>query len=419
MPTPDSTGLNLRINSERLWESLMEMAQIGATPKGGVNRLTLTDLDRESRTLFQKWCEKAGMTVTVDRMGTMFARRKGADDSLPPVMIGSHLDSQPTGGKFDGALGVLAALELVRTLNDLSITTRHPVEIVNWTNEEGSRFAPAMVASGVFAGAFDLDYGLGRTDVEGKTLGEELKRIGFAGDRPVGGRPVHAFLELHIEQGPILEEEGIDIGVVTHANGQRWYEVTITGVESHAGPTPMARRKDALVGAARVIELVNKVGFDHDPAACATCGMIEVSPNSRNVIPGRVFLTIDLRHPNEEKLASMDAALQAGVKAIAEKSGVTMDLVPIWKSPVTEFNATCVTAVRDAAKALGFSHRDITSGAGHDAVYMARVAPTAMIFTPCVDGISHNEAEDMTPAWAAAGTNVLLHAALSRAGIVA
>ncbi|MEZ5843223.1 MAG: Zn-dependent hydrolase [Hyphomicrobiaceae bacterium] len=417
-PIPDSAGRNLRINGDRLWASLMEMARIGATPKGGVNRLTLTDLDRESRQLFRSWCEAAGMTVAVDRMGSMFARRAGADERLAPVMIGSHLDSQPTGGKFDGALGVLAALELVRTLNDLGITTRHPIEVVNWTNEEGSRFAPAMVASGVFAGAFDLDYGLGRTDVDGKTLGAELARIGFAGDTAVGGRPVHAFLELHIEQGPILEEEGTDIGVVTHANGQRWYEIDITGVESHAGPTPMSRRKDALVGAARIIELVNRIGFQHDPAACATCGMIESKPNSRNVIPGRVFLTVDFRHPDEGKLTSMDAALRAGVAEIAARSGVTAELVQIWQSPVTAFDPECVTAVREAAKALGLSHRDITSGAGHDAVYMARVAPTAMIFTPCIGGISHNEAEDMTPAWAEAGCNVLLRAALARAGVV-
>jgi len=418
MPTADIKGRNLRINGERLWASLMEMAKIGATPKGGVNRLTLTDLDRESRHLFRTWCEAAGMTVSVDRMGTMFARRAGADDSLAPVMIGSHLDSQPTGGKFDGALGVMAALELVRTMNDLDIKTRHPIEVVNWTNEEGSRFAPAMVASGVFAGAFDLAYGLGRTDTEGKTLGEELARIGFAGDRPVGGRPVHAFFEVHIEQGPILEEEGTEIGIVTHANGQRWYEITITGIESHAGPTPMNRRKDALVGAARIIELVNRIGHDHDPAACATCGMIESSPNSRNVIPGRVFLTVDFRHPSEAKLASMDAALREGVAAIATRSGLAIELTQIWQSPVTAFDAECVAAVREAATALGLSHRDITSAAGHDAVYMARVAPTAMVFTPCIGGISHNEAEDMTPAWAEAGCNVLLGAALARAGVV-
>lgn len=417
MPTRQIEAANLKVNGERLWASLMEMARIGATPKGGVNRLTLTDLDRESRGLFQSWCEQAGLTVSVDRMGNMFARRAGADDSLAPVMIGSHLDSQPTGGKFDGALGVLAALELVRALNDLAITTRHPIEIVNFTNEEGSRFAPAMVASGVFAGAIPIEHALSRTDTEGKTLGDELTRIGFAGPLPVGGRPVHAFFELHIEQGPILEEEGTAVGVVTHANGQRWYEINITGVDSHAGPTPMSRRKDALLGAARIVELVNGIGFDHEPSACATCGMIEAHPNSRNVIPGRVFLTVDFRHPDDGKLASMDAALRAGVAAIAERSGLGIELSQIWSTPVTTFDAACVAAVRDGAKALGLSHRDITSAAGHDAVYMARVAPTAMVFTPCIGGISHNEAEDILPEWATAGANILLHAALARAGI--
>jgi len=409
---------NLRIDGARLWDSLMQMARIGATVKGGVKRLTLTDLDRQSRDLFVDWCRKAGCAVSVDRMGSIFARRAGAEDALPPVMVGSHLDTQPTGGKFDGALGVMAALELVRTLNDLEVRTRHPIEIAMWTNEEGSRFAPAMVASGVFAGAFTLEHAQSRTDVEGLKLGDELARIGYAGPQPVGGRPVHAFFELHIEQGPILEEEGIDIGVVTHANGQRWYEIVIEGVESHAGPTPMSRRKDALLGAARIVELVNAIGHAHEPAACATCGMIESQPNSRNVIPGRVFLTVDFRHPREERLTSMDNALREGVEKIAARTGVACDLKQIMSFPVTEFDTGCVAAVRNAAQKLGLTTRDIASGAGHDAVYMARVAPTAMIFTPCIGGISHNEAEDMTPEWAAAGANVLLHAALEKAGVV-
>ena len=409
---------NLRINGKRLWASLMEMARIGATPKGGVNRLTLTDLDRQSRDLFATWCKDAGCTITLDRMGTMFARRHGTDNSLPPVMMGSHLDTQPTGGKFDGALGVLAALEAVRTMNDLDIKTRHPIEIVNWTNEEGSRFAPAMTASGVFAGALKLEDALKIKDVDGLELGAELDRIGYAGAAPVGGRPVHAFLELHIEQGPILEEEGIEIGVVTLANGQKWYEITLTGVESHAGPTPMNRRKDALLGAARIVELVNTIGHAHDPAACATCGMVQVHPNSRNVIPGRVFLTVDFRHPVAAKLASMDKALRAGITEIAQRSGVTVDVKQILDFAPVPFEASCIKAVRDAAKRFGYSTRDISSGAGHDAVYMARVAPTAMIFTPCIGGISHNEAEDMTPAWAESGCNVLVHAALEKAEII-
>lgn len=412
---PDS---NMKIDGDRLWSSLMEMAQIGATPKGGVKRLTLTDLDRQSRDLFRSWCAAAGCTMSVDKMGNMFMRRRGDDNDLPPVMIGSHLDTQPTGGKFDGALGVLAALEVVRTLNDLGINTKHPIEIVNFSNEEGSRFAPSMLASGVFAGAFDLDYAYARTDTEGKTFGEELQRIGYAGSDAVGSRPVHAFFEVHIEQGPILEESETDIGVVTHANGQYWYEITFEGVESHAGPTPMERRKDALVGAAALIQRVNEIGFEHDPNACATVGMIEAYPNSRNVIPGRVFLTVDFRHPSNEELDKMEAALEVAVKEISEAKGLTYKAERIFSFPVTEFDHDCVSAVRSAAERLGFSHRDITSGAGHDAVYMARVAPTAMIFTPCVDGISHNEAEDMTKEWAEAGGSVLLQAVLDRAGIV-
>ena len=409
---------NLRIDGKRLWDSLMEMAKIGATPKGGVNRLTLTDLDRQSRDLFGDWCREAGCTIKIDRMGSMFARRSGTDDSLPPVLIGSHLDTQPTGGKFDGALGVMAALEVVRSLNDLDIKTRYPIEICMWTNEEGSRFAPAMIASGVFAGVLTLEDALATRDPEGKVFGEELDRIGYSGPEKVGGRPIHALFELHIEQGPILEEEGIQIGIVTAANGQKWYEITLTGVESHAGPTPMNRRKDALVGAARIVELVNKIGHDHDPSACATCGMVEVYPNSRNVIPGRVFITVDFRHPDGDKLISMDKALRAGLEQIAARSGVSAEINMVADFPPQPFEASCVSAVRNAAKKLGYSTRDITSGAGHDAVYVARVAPAAMIFTPCIGGISHNESEDMTPEWAAAGTDVLLHAVLEQAEVV-
>ena len=413
-----NTESNLRINGPRLWSSLMEMAKIGATAKGGVNRLTLTDLDRQSRDLFAKWCKDAGCTITVDRMGSMFARRKGADDSLAPVMVGSHLDTQPTGGKFDGALGVMAALEVVRTLNDLDVKTRHPIEIAMWTNEEGSRFAPAMTASGVFAGVLKLDDALKIKDTAGLEIGAELQRIGYAGEATVGGRPVAAFFELHIEQGPILEEEGIDIGIVTAANGQKWYEITLTGVESHAGPTPMNRRKDALVGAARIIELVNSIGHAHDPQACATCGMIQAYPNSRNVIPGSVFLTVDFRHPEAARLVAMDKALRSGVAEIAKRSGLSFEMKMVADYAPTPFDPGCVDAVRKAAKRLGYSAREITSGAGHDAVYMARVAPTAMVFTPCVDGISHNESEDMKPAWATAGCNVLVHAVMEKAGVV-
>jgi beta-ureidopropionase / N-carbamoyl-L-amino-acid hydrolase len=378
----------------------------------------LTDLDRQSRDLFAKWCHDAGCSITIDKMGSMFARRQGTDESLPPVMLGSHLDTQPTGGKFDGALGVMAALEVVRTLNDLDVKTRHPIEIAMWTNEEGSRFAPAMTASGVFAGVIPLEHALKIKDVDGKEIGAELNRIGYAGDAAVGGRKVAAFFELHIEQGPILEEEKIDIGIVTAANGQKWYEITLTGVESHAGPTPMNRRKDALVGAARIVELVNSIGHAHDPAACATCGMIQAYPNSRNVIPGSVFLTVDFRHPDSARLASMDKALRAGVEEIVTRTKLSYEMKMVANYAPTPFDASCVDAVRRAATKLGYSTREITSGAGHDAVYMARVAPTAMVFTPCVDGISHNEAEDMKPEWATAGCNVLAHAVIEKAGIV-
>ncbi len=410
---------NLRVNGDRLWDSLMDMAKIGATAKGGVKRLTLTDLDRESRDLFAKWGAEAGCTLAVDQMGTMFLRRAGADDSLPPVMIGSHLDSQPTGGKFDGALGVMAALEIVRTLNELGIKTKHPIEIVNFTNEEGSRFAPAMVASGVFAGVFDLDWAYGREDVTGAKLGDELARIGYKGDQPVGGRPVHAFLEVHIEQGPILEEGGYDIGVVTLANGQRWYKINIDGVESHAGPTPMVRRKDALLGAAGIIEAVNDIGHAHQPGGCATCGYIQSEPNSRNVIPGHVFLTVDFRHPDADELAKMDEELRARVAEIAGKRQVAAEIEQIFEFEPLAFDENCVSAIRGAAERLGLKHLDVTSGAGHDAVHMGLKVPAGMVFTPCIDGISHNEAEDMTKDWAEAGGSVLLHAALELAEVVA
>jgi beta-ureidopropionase / N-carbamoyl-L-amino-acid hydrolase len=417
-PSPDPTAL--RINSARLWDSLMQMAKIGATPKGGVCRLALTDLDRQGRDLFVQWAREAGCTISVDRIGNVFARRAGRNDALPPVITGSHADSQPTGGKFDGIYGVLGGLEVIRTLNDHGIETEHPLEVVIWTNEEGSRFPPAMVASGVFAGVFTLDYGLSRADVDGRTIGEELARIGYAGDLPVGGRPIHAAFELHIEQGPILEAEDTTIGVVTHAQGQRWYEVVFTGQESHAGPTPMPRRRDALLGAARVIDLVNGIGHAHAPYACATVGMLQVHPNSRNVIPGRVFFTVDLRHPDDAVLARMDANLRAGIADIAVAAKLeTTRLEQIFYYAPIAFDGDCIGAVRDAADRFGYSHRDIVSGAGHDACYLSQVAPTSMIFVPCVDGISHNEVEDAKPEWIEAGANVLLHAMLSRAGLPA
>jgi N-carbamoyl-L-amino-acid hydrolase len=410
---------NVRIDGKRLWDSLMEMAKIGATPKGGNKRLTLTDLDGEARHLFRAWCEAAGCSVSVDEMGNMFAHRPGADEALPPVMMGSHLDTQPTGGKYDGVLGVLGALEVVRSLNDLKITTKHPIEIANWTNEEGSRYAPAMLSSGVFAGVYTKEFAYDRVDAEGKRLGDELVRIGFKGDLPVGGRPIHAFFELHIEQGPILEDEHFDVGVVTHGQGQRWYEIKLVGFESHAGSTPMPRRKDALLGAARIVELVNKIGLSKAPLGVSTVGMLNPYPNSRNVIPGEVFMTSEFRHPIDDTLTDMDRQLRAGVETICKTIGLTYELKQIFYYKPVEFNVECVSAVRRAAQHLGLTHRDIVSGAGHDACYIARVAPTSMIFTPCVDGVSHNEAEAISEEWSTAGANVLMYAVLEKAEIVA
>jgi len=407
---------NLKINGDRLWDSLMELAQIGATEKGGVCRLALTDVDRDGRDLFIRWCEAAGCTVSVDRVGNIFARRAGKDDSLPPVMTGSHLDSQPTGGKFDGAYGVLAGLEVIRTLNDLEIETDAPVEVVAWTNEEGSRFSPAMMGSGAFVGVFPEEEVLAKQDnVTSEVLGDELKRIGYAGASDVGGRDIGAYFEAHIEQGPILEDEGKTIGVVTGAQGQHWYEVTVTGQEAHAGPTPMPLRKDALVAAARMIDAVNRIGHKHAPNACATVGFIESSPNSRNTIPGSVFFTIDFRHPDDASLAAMNTDLRAECAKIADAAGCTVDIKDFWEFPATPFDDACVSAVRAAAEQGGHGWRDIVSGAGHDAVYMARVAPTGMIFIPCEDGISHNEVENATTGDCAAGAQVLLQAMLDRA----
>ncbi len=406
---------NIRIDGNRLWDSLMELAKIGATEKGGVCRLALTDLDKQARDLFQKWCTAAGCTMSVDKMGNIFARRPGKDNSLPPVMTGSHIDTQPSGGKFDGNYGVLAGLEVIRTLNDFNYETTRPIEVVVWTNEEGSRFAPAMVASGVFAGVFDLDYGLGRKDVDGKTMGEELKRIGYAGEAQCGGRPISAFFEAHIEQGPILEAENKTIGVVQGVQGIRWYEVTVTGQEAHAGPTPMPRRKDALVGVSRMVSAVNRIGLARPPYACATVGMLQVSPNSRNVIPGKVFFTIDFRHPDPAVLAGMGKEMEEEAKKIAAELKLEIDFKEIWYSPPVKFASECVAAVKQAAEDLGFSNREIVSGAGHDSVYLSRVAPTAMVFVPCKDGISHNEIEDAKPDELAAGCDVLLRAMLERA----
>ena len=403
-----------RVNGERLWASLMEMAQIGATEKGGVSRLALTDEDRRGRDLFVQWCEAAGCSIRVDAMGNIFARRAGRHDHLAPVLTGSHGDSQPFGGKYDGIYGVLAGVEVLRTLNDLGIETDRPIEVVNWTNEEGSRFAPAMISSGVYAGVFDLEYGLSREDKAGVTIRQALQQIGYAGPHPVGGQEVHAAFELHIEQGPILEAQNITIGVVTGAQGQRWYEVELTGRSAHAGTTPMDHRLDALLGFARVVEAVNGLGLAQGAEGRATVGMATIFPNSRNVVPGRVFFSVEFRHPDETVLARQDQQLRDAVAQIADGIGLQHSVQQIFQYAPIAFDGECVEVVRASAQALGYSHRPMISGAGHDACYLNKVAPTAMIFVPCVEGLSHNEAEEISQEWSTAGADVLLQAILAK-----
>lgn len=407
-----------RINGSRFWDSLMEMAQIGAIPKGGVCRLALSEEDRIGRDLFVRWAKEVGCSVRVDAMGNIFARRAGRNDALAPVLTGSHGDSQPTGGKFDGIYGVLAGIEVLRTLNDHDIQTERPIEVVNWTNEEGSRFAPAMIASGVYAGVFDLEYGLSRTDAKGVSIGQALEQIGYAGSEPMGGQPIHAAFELHIEQGPILEAEDITIGVVTGAQGQRWYEVELTGRTAHAGTTPMNHRLDALLGFARVVEAVHSLGLAQGAEGRATVGMANVFPNSRNVVPGRVFFSVEFRHPDEAVLVELDLQLRGQVAQLADEIGLAHRVEQIFQYAPIAFDPDCIQHVSRAATELGHSQRPIISGAGHDACYLNRVTPTSMIFVPCVDGLSHNEAEHIHPHWAEAGANVLLLAMLSKANEV-
>lgn len=411
-------GQNLTINPDRLWDSIMEMAKIGPGVAGGNNRQTLTDADAEGRALFKRWCEEAGCTMGLDRIGNMFARREGTEPDLPPVYVGSHLDTQPTGGKYDGVLGVLGALEVIRTLNDLGIKTRHPIVAVNWTNEEGTRFAPAMLASGVFAGVHTLDWAEDRTDAEGKRFGDELDRIGWRGDEEVGARKMRALFELHIEQGPILEAEGKDIGVVTHGQGLSWTQVTVTGKESHTGSTPMPMRRNAGLGMARILDKVDEIAWSHKPHAVGAAGHIDVYPNSRNVIPGTAVFTVDFRSPDKAVIEDMENRLRVEAQKICDEMGLGVAFEKTGGFDPVTFDKDCVAAVRAAAERLGYSHRDLISGAGHDACWVNRVAPTSMVMCPCVDGLSHNEAEDISKDWAKAGTDVLLHAALETAEIV-
>ncbi len=406
---------DIQINAERLWGSLMDMAKIGATPKGGVKRLTLTELDRQGRDQFVGWCKEAGLVVTVDGVGNIFARRAGRDNALPPVVSGSHLDTQPSGGRFDGCYGVMAALEVARTLNDHGVQTEAPFEVAMWTNEEGSRFLPVMGASGAFAGVHTVEEVLAGRDLDGVTFGDALRAIGYAGTAPVGGRKLGAYFEAHIEQGPLLENTGNTVGVVTGALGQRWFEVTVTGMDAHAGPTPMQLRRDALLGASFLIQEVNRLGKATEHAR-GTVGMIVNRPNSRNVVPGETVISVDFRDTDVSGLDRMEQGLRAAAAGIAAEHKLGIAIRQTIFFPPCHFDRNCVAAVRDGAQRLGYKHMDIVSGAGHDAVYVARVAPTAMIFVPCEGGISHNEIENAKPEDVAAGCNVLLQAVLAQAG---
>jgi len=406
----------LRINGDRLWKSLMELAQIGATEKGGVCRLTLTDLDKQGRDLVLRWAKEAGMTVVIDKIGNGFMRRAGRNNALPPIMTGSHIDTQPTGGKFDGNYGVLAGIEVVRTLNDHGIETEAPLEVAFWTNEEGSRFVPVMMGSGVFAKAFTLEHAYAAKDTAGKSVREELERIGYIGTQEPGEHPIGAYFETHIEQGPVLEDNDKTIGVVQGVLGIRWFDCTVTGMEAHAGPTPMALRKDALQVATHLMQEVLAAALRHKPHGRGTVGMVHVHPNSRNVIPGRVKFSIDLRNATDALVDTMADEVKAYAEKLGKDSGlpITIELVSSYRAQA--FHADCVDAVGRAATKLGYSNMNVVSGAGHDAVYMAQLAPAGMIFIPCKDGISHNEIEDAKPEHITAGCNVLLHAMLERAG---
>lgn len=413
-----TTISNSRVDGGRLWESLAEMALIGPGVRGGCNRQTLTDEDKQGRDLFKRWCEGAGMNVSVDTMGNMFAVYPGSEPDLDPVAIGSHLDTQPTGGRYDGVLGVLAGLEVVRTIRDQGIKTRRPIMVVNWTNEEGTRFAPPMVSSGVYAGIHTLDWAYAIKDAEGKSFGDELKRIGYIGDEPVGQRKMHSMIEYHIEQGPILEAEGKDIGVVTHGQGLNWLQVTLTGQEAHTGSTPMSMRKNAGLGAAMITTLAHEIAMSHQPEAVGAVGHCDYSPNSRNIVPGKVVFTIDFRSPSFDTQADMETRLREGAAKIAKDLDLEIEIEGAGHFDPVTFDQTLVNRVRNHAERLGYSHRDIISGAGHDACWINRVAPTVMIMCPCVDGLSHNEDESISREWATAGCDVLLHTVLETAEIV-
>lgn len=406
---------NISINSDRLWDSLMTMAKIGPGIAGGNNRQTVTVEDGEARKLLQKWSEDAGMTMKVDELGSMFFKRKGTDKNALPVVIGSHLDTQPTGGKYDGVLGVLAGLEIVRTLNDLNIQTKHPILVVNWTNEEGSRFPPAMMASAGYAGIYEVNTLLSAKDAEGNIFGDELDKIGWKGSETVGSQKFHCYYELHIEQGPILETEEVDIGIVTHGQGLKWLEVKLSGVEQHTGTTPMNVRKDTSLALSEIILAVNHIANKNQPNAVGSVGHIEVSPNSRNVIAGNSLFTVDIRSPDINKLVKMENELKQMTTDICKKYKIEFEMDQIGGFDPVAFDKECLNNIRNSANKFGYSHKDIVSGAGHDACWINTVAPSAMIMCPCVDGLSHNEAEEIKPEWASSSTNVMLHAAIASA----
>ena len=406
---------NISINSDRLWDSLMTMAKIGPGIAGGNNRQTVTVEDGEARKLLQKWSEDAGMTMKVDELGSMFFKREGTDKNALPVVIGSHLDTQPTGGKYDGVLGVLAGLEIVRTLNDLNIQTKHPILVVNWTNEEGSRFPPAMMASAGYAGIYEVNTLLSAKDAEGNIFGDELDKIGWKGSETVGSQKFHCYYELHIEQGPILETEEVDIGIVTHGQGLKWLEVKLSGVEQHTGTTPMNVRKDTSLALSEIILAVNHIANKNQPNAVGSVGHIEVSPNSRNVIAGNSLFTVDIRSPDINKLVKMENELKQMTTDICKKYKIEFEIDQIGGFDPVAFDKECLNNIRNSAKKFGYSYKNIVSGAGHDACWINTVAPSAMIMCPCVDGLSHNEAEEIKPEWAASSTNVMLHAAIASA----
>ncbi len=406
---------NISINSDRLWDSLMTMAKIGPGIAGGNNRQTVTVEDGEARKLLQKWSEDAGMTMKVDELGSMFFKREGTDKNALPVVIGSHLDTQPTGGKYDGVLGVLAGLEIVRTLNDLNIQTKHPILVVNWTNEEGSRFPPAMMASAGYAGIYEVNTLLSAKDAEGNIFGDELDKIGWKGSETVGSQKFHCYYELHIEQGPILETEEVDIGIVTHGQGLKWLEVKLSGVEQHTGTTPMNVRKDTSLALSEIILAVNHIANKNQPNALGSVGHIEVSPNSRNVIAGNSLFTVDIRSPDINKLVKMENELKQMTTDICKKYKIEFEMDQIGGFDPVAFDKECLNNIRNSANKFGYSHKDIVSGAGHDACWINTIAPSAMIMCPCVDGLSHNEAEEIKPEWASSSTNVMLHAAIASA----